>query len=215
MRFTRLACLVVTSVLLGCGGGSDDGTGPPPPPPPPPGNQTLGSIQTNFTTLNLNAGESQTITVTAYDTQNAVIPAAGTPTFSSGSSTIASVETTGLVTGVSAGSTNITASLTRGGVTRTATVAVTVTGSLPTTATVSTQNDQFNPGTVTIGRPGVVTWNFVGITVHNVTFGSAPGAPSNISDTYGQTVNRSFNTAGTFSYNCTIHAGMSGQVVVR
>ena len=217
MRLTRLACLTIVSLVVGCGGGGGDGGGTtnPPPPPPPGGNQTLGSIQTSVSTLNLEAGNSQTITVTALDTQGAVISNAGSPSFTSASVTIAEVDGSGTVTGLRSGATNITASLTVGSVTRTATVAVNVTGTLPSSFTVSTTTgDAFTPNKVTIGQGGVVTWQF-GATIHNVTFQSSPGAPQSIPDTYLTTAARTFGQTGNFSYQCTIHAGMSGQVVVR
>ena len=217
MRLTRLSCLTIVSLIVACGGGGGDGGGTtnPPPPPPPGGNQTLGSIQTNVTTMNLGAGNTQTITVTAYDTQNAIISNAGSPSFTSSSATIAEVDGSGTVTAISSGSATITASLTVGSVTRTATVAVTVTGTLPSTANISTTNgDAFTPNKVLIGQGGAVTWTF-GVTIHNVTFQSSPGAPVNIADAYSRSENRIFAQTGNFSYQCTIHAGMSGQVIVR
>ena len=216
MRLTRLACLTIVSVLFACGGGDDGGgTTNPPQPPPPGGNQTLGSIQTNVTSLNLGAGNTQTITVTAYDTQNAIISNAGAPTFTSTAAAIAEVDGSGTVTGISNGTATINVSLTVGSVTRTAAVAVTVTGTLPSTANVSTTNgDAFTPNKVLIGIGGVVRWTF-GVTIHNVTFQASAGAPTNIADTYSISVDRTFAQTGNFNYQCTIHAGMSGQVVVR
>jgi plastocyanin len=49
---------------------------------------------------------------------------------------------------------------------------------------------------------------------HNVTFSGA-GAPSGIPNTSSGTVRRTFNTAGTFDYSCTLHAGMVGTVIVH
>lgn len=217
MKLTRLAGLVVLSALLACGGGGgDDNGGTTGPPPPPPGTtQTLGSITTSVSSLNLVAGNSQTITVSALDTQNQVISNPGAPSFTSASATVAEVDGQGSVTGLHAGTTNITVSLTLGSVTRTATVAVTVTGLLPSIAGVSTTSgDFFTPNKVLIGTGGDVTWTF-GTTIHNVTFSQAAGVPSGISDTYSTTATRKFNTAGNFSYTCTIHTGMSGTVNVR
>ena len=218
MKVTRLACLVITSALLACGGGGgdDDGGTTGPPPPPPPGNtQTLGSITTSVSTLNMIAGGTQTITVTALDTQGQVISNPGAASFTSTNATIAEVDGSGQVTAYSSGAATINVSLTRGSVTRTAAVAVTVTGSLPSQAGVSTTSgDVFTPNKVLIAQGGSVTWTF-GITAHNVTFNAAPGAPSRIDDTYSISVSRSFNQSGNFTYTCTIHAGMQGQVVVR
>jgi plastocyanin len=44
---------------------------------------------------------------------------------------------------------------------------------------------------------------------------SATGTPTNISDIASTSVARTFTTAGTFAYHCTIHAGMNGTVVVH
>lgn len=217
MHVTRLARLVGLSTLVACGGGGGDngGTTNPPPPPPPPTTQTLGSISTNVTSMNLVAGNTQTISVSAFDTQGAVITNPGTPTFTSAQATVADVDATGVVLGISAGSSIVTVSLTRGGVTRTATVTVAVTGQLPATANVSTTSgDVFTPNTVAIARGGSVLWTF-GVTIHNVTFGAGAGVPSNIGNVSGTQESRTFTTAGNFSYNCTLHAGMNGQVIVR
>jgi|SRR5688572_10630977 len=217
MQVSRLATLVLAAAVFGCGGGGDDGgtTDPPPPPPPPPTNQTLGSITTNVSVINLAAGGTQAINVTALDTQGAIITNPGTPTFTSAQANIAAVDATGLVVGISAGSTTVTVSLTRSGVTRTATVTVSVTGSLPATAGVSTTSgDVFSPSSVTISRGGSVTWSF-GITAHNVTFQGGAGVPANIPDRSNTTESRTFSQAGDFSYQCTLHAGMTGLVIVR
>jgi plastocyanin len=213
MKVTRFACLVVTSTLLACGGGGDDDGGTTGPPPPPT-TQTLGTISTNVTSMNLVAGSSQTITVSAFDTQNAVIANPGAPTFASASSAVAEVDGSGTVLGLHQGATTVNVSLTMGSVTRTASVAVNVTGVLPNSASVSTvSGDVFTPNKVIISQGGSVTWTF-GATIHNVTFGGG-GAPASINDTFSASVSRTFGTAGNFAYNCTIHAGMNGQVIVR
>jgi plastocyanin len=218
MQVIRLACLVVTSALLGCGGGgSDDDGGTTGPPPPPPGNtQTLGSITTNVQTLSLGAGSSQTITVQALDANGAPLANAGSPVFSSVSSAIAEVDNTGAVLALSQGNTTINVSLTHGSVTRTAAVAVNVTGVLANQADVVASSGDyiFTPKTVAIQAGGTVNWTFGGLS-HTVTFVAAAGAPASISETYSTSVSRTFPTAGNFTYNCTIHAGMTGKIVVR
>lgn len=215
MKVTRWACVAVTSAILGCGGGGDGGTTSPPPPPPPPTTQTLGSITTNVTSMNLVAGNTQTITVSALDTQGASI-VNFTPTFAvPQGATAAEVDGSGTVLGLASGATTVTVSVTLGAVTRTASVAVNVTGALPSQANVSTQSgDVFTPNRVAISRGGQVTWTF-GVTIHNVTFGGTAGAPANINNTSGSQDSRSFPSAGNFSYTCTLHSGMNGQVIVR
>ena len=73
----------------------------------------------------------------------------------------------------------------------------------------------FSPASVRIARGGTVTWrNATGVT-HNVTFQSAAGAPENVpSHSSGENA-RTFGTAATFSYRCTIHPGMTGSVAVE
>ena len=72
----------------------------------------------------------------------------------------------------------------------------------------------FSPVTVTIARGGTVTWT-IGARRHNVTFVTAAGAPENVPTTLNEQVARVFPTSGTFAYNCTLHAGMIGTVVVQ
>jgi plastocyanin len=92
---------------------------------------------------------------------------------------------------------------------------VNVTGILPSQASVSTASgDTFTPNKVAIGQGGQVTWSF-GSTEHTVVF-SAAGSPAAItSGGYSSSHSRTFTQAGNFSYVCTIHAGMNGQVIVR
>ena len=73
--------------------------------------------------------------------------------------------------------------------------------------------ERFSPARVDLLRNGTITWNFAGL-AHNVTFISA-GAPAHIPDAINTSVARTFPNAGTFNYQCTIHPGMEGRVVVQ
>lgn len=217
MRLLRLAGVVLMATLPACGGGGgDDGGGTTNPPPPPPSTQTLGSITTNVTTMNVPAGSTQTIIVSAFDTQNAIISNPGLPTFAATNSAVAEVDNQGAVLGLTSGSTTVNVSLTRGGITKNATVTVNVTGALPTNAAVAAGIDAaFTPKRVAIARGGSVTFNFASLE-HTVAFNAAAGAPTGISSGgLNAAISRTFGTAGNFSYICTIHAGMSGEVIVR
>jgi plastocyanin len=219
MKVTRLACCMITAALFACGGGGDDDggtTGPPPPPPPPGTTQTLGSITTSVQTLTLTAGTSQTITVQAFDASGGLIAAAPSPTFASVNAAIAEVDNTGAVLGLGGGNTTVNVSLTMGSVTRTASVPVTVTGALSNQADVAASASDyiFTPQTVAIRVGGSVTWSF-GALSHTVTFVSTAGAPASINETFSTSASRTFATAGNFTYNCSIHAGMSGKIIVR
>jgi plastocyanin len=192
------------------GGGSDGGTTNPPP------TQTLGEIRPTPANVNLTAGQSTTINVAAINTNGGTISNAGTPTFTTQAANIAEVNAQGVVFGVSAGTTSIAISLSFGGVTKTASVPVVVTGTLGTTATVtaSSASNIFQPQIVGVARGGSVTWSFSAVE-HNVTFSGGGGAPANIPNTVNASVSRTFGTAGNFPYDCSIHAGMTGTVIVR
>lgn len=84
-------------------------------------------------------------------------------------------------------------------------------------ATVEVSNNVFTPDEVTIATGGTVTWEWQGTTAaHNVTFATTTGAPTNIGDMTSGEGQRTFNTAGTFSYQCTNHPpGMTGTVTVN
>lgn len=72
----------------------------------------------------------------------------------------------------------------------------------------------WDPRTVLLQRGGTVTWSNESGTAHTVTFDPATGAPANIATLTGST-SRTFGTAGTFAYECTLHPGMQGTITVR
>ena len=71
----------------------------------------------------------------------------------------------------------------------------------------------YSPGNVTVAVGGTVSWTNNDITSHTVT------SNSNVWDSgligAGRTFSRTFPTAGSFPYHCTIHPGMSGTVTVQ
>ncbi len=72
----------------------------------------------------------------------------------------------------------------------------------------------FSPAAITIARGGTITWtNGTGV-LHNVTFVPATGAPQNVGNFSAGSGVRTFSTSGTFNYQCTNHAGMTGQIGV-
>jgi plastocyanin len=85
-------------------------------------------------------------------------------------------------------------------------------GSAPVaTNSVTVRNDFFDPVNASIARGTSVTWTWApGASVHNVTF--SDGASQSISS---GTYSRTFPTAGTFNYTCTLHAGMNGSIIVQ
>jgi plastocyanin len=127
----------------------------------------------------------------------------------------ATVSSSGVVTGVGAGSATITATISGSGITHSASVTITVAASQPAGATVTTPGNSFSPANVSIPVGGQVTWQISGST-HNVTFSGNAPTGGNIGDTQsGSSVSRTFSAPGTYAYQCTRHSGMSGSVTVQ
>lgn len=85
----------------------------------------------------------------------------------------------------------------------------------------------FSPAEITIAVGDSVTWAFGGIP-HNVSFqtegdsarwyggrSSDRGAPAKVATLANGSATRVFGRAGSFSYRCTLHPGMTGEVRVR
>ena len=79
--------------------------------------------------------------------------------------------------------------------------------------TVAMRDNFFSPGRDTVAVGGTVTWTNNGSNPHTST------GQNNVWDSGalnpGQSFSRQFPQAGAFPYECTIHPGMSGTVVVR
>lgn len=73
------------------------------------------------------------------------------------------------------------------------------------------QNFSFNPQTLTVKVGDTVTWTNNDSAVHNIKSSSFNSTGLNTNDTFKFT----FNTPGTFSYNCGIHPSMTGTIIVK
>lgn len=202
--------VVCLTTMVGCGGGDGGGNGTTNPPPP----VTLDNIVVTPTTLSVSAGATQTITAAGRTAAGATASGV-TFSYASSNAAVATVSQSGQVLGVSAGTATITVTGAQGAVSKSATVAVTVTGVLPTQVlvTAGAATNDFTPPNVAVARGGTVTWTF-GALVHNVDFQGTAGAPARIPDTSNASVARTFATAGNFAYVCSLHGGMNGSVLV-
>ena len=106
-----------------------------------------------------------------------------------------------------------TATATASGLTGTPQVTFTTHAQVITTIDIA--DNSFTPTSITIPLHTVVTWSWTGVNIHNVTFTAATGVPANIGNMTTGSANRTFDTAGTFQFRCTNHAGMTGSVTVN
>src|SRR5262249_24070687 len=86
-------------------------------------------------------------------------------------------------------------------------------GGTTTTNTISMSNMTFTPATKTVTKGTVVTWKNNDNYAHTVTSNDGTSFSSgNING--GASYSYTANAVGTFDYHCTIHAGMSGTLIV-
>lgn len=80
-------------------------------------------------------------------------------------------------------------------------------------ASVTIEDYQFSPATVTLKPGSTVIWLNSGPSTHDVT--ADDGSFESGSLAQGKTYSRTFNTAGTFAYHCGIHPNMKAQIVIE
>lgn len=81
----------------------------------------------------------------------------------------------------------------------------------PLQAAVSVVDFEFDPSSSTIAAGGEVTWTWGGSVDHNVTFATGTNSATQTAGTFSRT----FATAGSYPYQCTIHPGMDGTIIVQ
>src|SRR5437763_1576267 len=75
------------------------------------------------------------------------------------------------------------------------------------TTAVTIGDDFFDPANIQVSPGATVTWTWSSdVRVHNVTFSDVTSGDKNPASTFA----KSFPTAVTFTYHCTLHPGMSG-----
>ena len=209
MRVLNLAPAFAVIAIVACGGGGDGGTNPPPP-------ATVQSVSLSRTSALLEPSESVTLTATPRDgSGNALAGKAVTWSAnpSTGTVSLAPNGSSVTVTGSAVGQATITATVDQVSSTP---MTVTVSNSIPTAADVSVGSggNAFSPDQTDIKAGGTVTYTWAG-GPHNVTFSSPPAPVANSGDRTSGTFQVTFAQAGTYNYQCTIHAGMKGTVTVH
>jgi plastocyanin len=200
-RLHKFSGFAIILLLSGCGGG---GTTTP---------IVVGAV----TTVSVSAPSTSlvvggTLQLTAAPTDmNGNAVTGQTATWTSSNAAVATVNTSGVASGLAAGGATITATISGIPGSKALTVAA-----VPAAATVqATTALTFDPGQVDITAGGTVTWAFAA-TAHTVAFdGSGAGTPAGIGQSSSTSVARTFTTAGSFAYHCTLHQGMTGTVVVH
>ncbi len=192
-----LGSLVIVFAAASCSG--DGGSGP---------SMRIASVFLSAPTPTIAVGDKAQLTAVALDSVGNTVNA--TFEWSSSAGIVAMVSSTGLVTGITAGSANIAAKA--GGVTGTLSLTVRASANLAVVA--MPPGDVFTPFQVSVPIGGTVRWEFPQ-KPHNVIFDRKAGAPTDIQSTANSAVSRIFALAGTFPYDCTLHPGMSGEVIVR
>lgn len=179
---------------------------------------TLASLTIAPSSATIAIGEALQVAATPLDASGQPLSGLGRPTFASANPLVAFVNDTGLVVAVSPGTVLVTATLSSGGVTRSAASTITVTaGGTQGRVAIDVGDNFFSPSSVIVTRSeagAAITWNWTGARLHNVTFDDGAAGSSN--QTTG-TFERTFTAAGTFSYFCSIHgrSAMSGTITVR
>ena len=70
----------------------------------------------------------------------------------------------------------------------------------------------FTPANILVAVGATVTWTWgSNVSTHNVSFTDGSKSPDQASGTF----TRTFSTAGTFNYSCTLHSAMNGSVKVQ
>ena len=81
----------------------------------------------------------------------------------------------------------------------------------PLVVAVSVGDNFFDPTSARVAVGGTVNWTWAGTRGHNVTIPSRTPSATQTTGTFSQ----DFPTAGSFDYQCTIHNGMNGTIVVE
>ena len=191
-----LSFIPVVFIALGCGKDAPTYSGPP-----------VAAINVDSPASSIIIGQMVQLTASMIDINGDAVT--GAPlTWQSSSTTIASVDQIGRVTGRGEGAVRIRAI---SGNARDSVDLIVNTN----TYDVFTPGEVFLPNILEIPVGATVRFNMFGGEGHDATFANVPGRPADIPVVLNQIVSRTFTVRGTFPYDCFVHPGMSGQIVVE
>jgi plastocyanin len=220
MRLERqVRRLALGMILFGfaCGGGGGGGTGPCTPGAATQLVKTSGDPAPWYFNNPLPAA----LSVTARDANNCVVPGVVVNwAAASGGGSVRPAQTTTNANGVATATDSVGSSTPQSvtatpAITSLPTVTFSVTASAPPpTGAVTVGNNFFSPDKVPVQVGGAVTWTWNPGGTHTITFTGGPSPlPAEAQQASG-THAVTFTKVGTYSYHCTIHAGMDGTVTV-
>lgn len=204
MRLTPLVASLLVA-LTACGGSDGGGTTPV---------KVVSRVTVTAPTATINPGETVQLTAAAFDNTGAQISSPGNAVWSTSSTTVASVDQSGKVAGIAAGTAIITADI--AGVKGTLSVKVNLSATTAKDTIFSIGTNSFSPTflPVAVGATVVFSLGFDGVG-HDVRFDAKPGAPADIPVTVRQNIARTMTVAGDFPYFCPTHPQMIGTITVR
>jgi plastocyanin len=212
------AALAAAWLVAGCGGSKGGGTGP----------CTPGAA----TQLLKNGGDAQAwffdnplptaFSVKALDANNCAVPGVVVNwAVASGGGGVSPAQSTTGANGVASATDSIGGSTPQSvtatpAITSLPTLTFSATASTPATSgAVSIKDNFFAPNNLVVKTGSTVTWTWAGATSHTLTFTSGPGTlPTETTAQMTGTRDITFNTLGTYGYNCTIHSGMTATLHV-
>ena len=208
MRVSTALPLMMLS-LVACGGGGDGGGTNPPP------SDVVSTVSLSRSTATMRPAEAVTVTATPRNANGTAVSGKTVSWTVTQTGTIVNIAPSGAsvqITAAAVGTAQVTATVDG----KTASIAVVVTNqAFPSTADVTVSNNAFTPDAVDVATGATVTWSWNSAgTEHNVNF-TGPASVSAIPSRSTGNESRSFNTAGSYSYSCSLHSGMNGTVTVH